>query len=622
MNKIPISDLTLNNKTFLGKGGEAEVYKVDSKTVAKIFKDSSHPDWMTPQDRNAASQKLVEYQNKLQMFPSGFPPNVIVPLDLITKKNYIVGYTMRLINKGEVLKRYSEKTFRDKLGKDANVITQIFKDLKSMVSSIHRTGTVIGDFNDLNVLVIDSSQKEEVFIIDSDSFQFGQFFTKVFTSRFVDPILCNPGITVLNLSNPHTQMSDWYAFNVMLFQSLLFVHPYGGIYQPQNPKNRIPHEARALHSISVFNPEVKYPKAALPLKYLSDELLGYFEEVFDKKKREEFPQKYLDKLIWTTCTNCGVSHCRSICPECQAQSKIVIQTVQIRGTVKSTEIFKSKNKSRMIVFAHESSGTLQYLTWDKDKFVRETGQEINQVPLMKGLKFRIQKEKTIIGLFNSFILFERNSHEKFHCDTFQNTPMFDCNSSDIFYIQNGVIYKKGEFPTQLGDVISGNTAFWVGEDFGFGFYIASAYSQCFTFGLNHKSLNDSCKIRIEGKLLDSNVYFYKDKAWVFLSTQIQSDIVNKVFLINSLGEILGSAQAIQSDNTWLSSIKGKLAIGNTLFSSSETGIVKVENISNSIQVVKEFPDTEPFVDESSYLFPEKSGIYVVESHSIKKLEIS
>jgi H/ACA ribonucleoprotein complex subunit 3 len=623
LNQIDASSLTLNNKTFLGKGGEAEVYKIDNGKVAKIFKDGTHPDWLNKQEKDQANQKLVEYQNKLKMFPSRLPQNVIAPIDLIVKKNYVIGYTMKFIDKGEVLKKYGEKTFREKLNEDANIITDIFKELRETVSSVHKVGVVIGDFNDLNILIIDDKRrKNNVFVIDSDSFQFGQFFTKVFTTRFVDPLLCNQGLTVLSLSNPHTSLSDWYAFNVMLFQSLLYVHPYGGIYQPQDQKKRIPHEARALHSVSVFNSEVKYPKAALPLKYLSDETLGYFENVFEKKKREEFPLKILNNLRWHTCVNCGVSHCRSICPECQAQNKNVVTTTQIRGTVKSTEIFKSKNRSHKIVYANEYGGALQYLLWKDDKFYRETGYEINQIPLMSGLKFRIQKERTLIGFGDSFIIFDKGAHVKYHCDVFQRTPMFDCNSSGVFYIQNGNIYKQDDIPILLGEVLASNTAFWVGEEFGFGFYLASAYSQCFTFGLNKKSLNDSCKIRIEGKLIDSNVYFNKDKAWVFLSTQIGADIINKAYLIDQFGNILSSAEAKQSENTWLSSIKGKLAIGKTLFSSSENGISRIEDSAGTLVPSKEFPDTEPFVDSNTYLFSEKTGIYAVNSHSIKKLEIS
>lgn len=625
MKQIPISTLTLNNSTFLGKGGEAEVYKLDQKTVAKIFKDRNHPDWMSDPEREAAANKLVEYQNKLKMFPSGLPINVITPIDLILKYNKIVGYTMRFLDKGEVLKKYSEKTFREKLGKDNNVVAELFTELRDTVAATHSRGVVIGDFNDLNIIVVDDNRlKNKVYVIDSDSFQFGPFLTKVFTTRFVDPRHCDKKNAQVNLIEPHDTNSDWYAFNVMLFQSLLYLHPYGGIYQPTNPAARIAHEIRPLYGISVFNAHVKYPKAALSLKLLHDDVLGYFERVFEKEHREEFPASLFQKMRWTTCTNCGAAHCRAICPECQTTSPVVVQTVQIRGTVKSTTIFRAKDRSgimRRVMYASESAGHLAYLLWDGTQFVRETGHTINQVPLLPGLKFRIQGQKTLIGLDTQFLVFQGNDHERVGCDTFYKTPMFDCNSTDVFYISNGVIYRHADIPEPLGEGIAGHTAIWVGEDFGFGFYLAASYSQTFTFGLKKKSFNDSCKIRIEGKLIDSNVYFGKDRAWVFISAQIRSNTVNRCWVIDKTGAILAQEEVNQSEDSWLSSIKGKMAIGNIMFSASDRGITRIEVVNGRVMPVKEFPDTEPFVLDNSYLFPEKSGIYVVDSLEIKKLEI-
>ena len=139
--------------------------------------------------------------------------------------------------------------------------------------------------------------------------------------------------------------------------------------------------------------------------------------------------------------------------------------------------------------------------------------------------------------------------------------------------------------------------------------------------MKKKSFNDSCKIRIEGKLIDSNVYFGKDRAWVFISAQIRSNTVNRCWVIDKTGAILAQEEVNQSEDSWLSSIKGKMAIGNIMFSASDRGITRIEVVNGRVMPVKEFPDTEPFVLDNSYLFPEKSGIYVVDSLEIKKIEI-
>ena len=111
------------------------------------------------------------------------------------------------------------------------------------------------------------------YLIDADSFQFGPFLCRVFTARFVDPLLCVPDATQLLLHQPHTAASDGYAYTVMLMQCLLFVGPYGGVYRPKDPAHRVPHEARPLHRMTIFHPEVQYPKPAIPYGTLPDELL-------------------------------------------------------------------------------------------------------------------------------------------------------------------------------------------------------------------------------------------------------------------------------------------------------------------------------------------------------------
>src|SRR5205085_1033924 len=99
----------------------------------------------------------------------------------------ILGYTMPLLQSTDPLLRYSERSFRQ-TGISTQTVVQIFQDLHDTVSKLHFYQLVIGDFNDLNVLVRDT----EAYLIDADSFQFASFPCTVFTARFVDPLLCDP----------------------------------------------------------------------------------------------------------------------------------------------------------------------------------------------------------------------------------------------------------------------------------------------------------------------------------------------------------------------------------------------------------------------------------------------
>src|SRR5262249_35855209 len=148
------------------------------------------------------------------------PPTVVAPQELVTDRSggRLVGYTMRHLSGSELLLRYAERSFRG-AGITHEMVRHLFLGLHDTVAQVHRAGVVLGDFNDLNVLV----QGLKAHVIDADSFQFGPFACTVFTARFVDPLLCDPSQDSLVLTRPHNAASDWYAFTVMLMQCLLFV---------------------------------------------------------------------------------------------------------------------------------------------------------------------------------------------------------------------------------------------------------------------------------------------------------------------------------------------------------------------------------------------------------------
>src|SRR3989344_2896653 len=191
----------------IGKGGEADIYDVGDGMALKVFKTPDHPDFDgLPHEQEGARARIAEHQRKLPAFPLNLPIHMVAPQELAYGRDgSIVGYVMPFKRGAEVLLRYSEVNFRQG-GIPDNVVVEIFRDLHSTVRQVHSKGIVLGDFNDLNVLVKDA----EAYIIDADSCQFGQFLCRVFTERFVDPLLCDPKEDRLLLYKPHNEMSDWY----------------------------------------------------------------------------------------------------------------------------------------------------------------------------------------------------------------------------------------------------------------------------------------------------------------------------------------------------------------------------------------------------------------------------
>ncbi|MFB2922470.1 hypothetical protein [Aerosakkonema funiforme] len=616
-------DVYINNKKIrlkpnkaIGKGGEADVYNIGNGKALKLFKQANHPDYQNnSQQQRTAQERLDEHQFKLRLFPNNLPKRVICPQELVTDAlgMKILGYTMEMVAGAEVLLKYSDRTFRQ-AGIANQIVVEIFRDLHTTVAGIHQAGVVIGDFNDLNVLI----KQKEAYLIDADSFQFVSFPCRVFTTRFVDPLLCDRQSSKPDLVENYSSDSDWYAFSVMLMQSLLFVDPYGGVYRPKDPSKRIPHEARSLQGISIFNPEVKYPKPAIPYKVLPDELLHYFYQVFEEDKRGEFARSLLDDLQWTTCINCGAEHARNTCPNCSQTipAPSLPKPIVVRGTVTATQIFGTEG---IILFTALQGDKLCWLYHEKGEFKREDGTVVLSGDLDPHLQFRIQGKSTLIGKQGQVItLTPGKSPTRLAVET------FDVNETNRYWTYSGQLLRDGQLSSEyIGDVLAEQTRFWVGYHFGFGFYRAGNLNVAFVFDANKRGINDTVKIpSFTGQLIDANCTFTADRCWFFISTQEQGQTINYVYIIRPDGSIEASAIAKAGDNSWLSTLHGKFAAGNFLLAATDDGIVRVAPQNGQIVQIKEFPDTEPFVDANSQLFASQQGLYVVKAQQILMLKIT
>lgn len=612
-------DISSNLKREIGKGGEADVFDIGGDKVLKLFKQPDHIDYTgQPVEQEGARRRLAEYQSKLRLFPKNLPERVISPEDLVTDKTgqNVLGYTMRYIENGELLFRYSEQSFRQ-----ANIsneaVVKIFNDLHLTLSLLHQSNVIRGDSNDLNILVVGVN----AYLIDVDSSQFGNFFCRMFTAKFLDPTLCDPKSNEMALAKPYTPESDWYAYLVMLMKCLLFVDPYGGAYLPKNKVNFIPHDKRPLHRVTVFNPEVRYPKPAVPCNTLPDDLLDYFHQVFEKDLREKFPLNLLDNLKWSKCQNCGTEHARNVCPNCAQVAPAAVKSVTvIRGEVTATRIFKTTG---MIIFAAFQKGSLRWLYYENNHFKREDKTVVAEGKLDSLMRFRLRDRDTLIGQRQMVLTFRHNQPiQKLAVNTYGSLPLFDANEDYRYWIQSGQLLRDGDFgPEYVGEVLTDQTLFWVGSHFGFGFYRAGNICVAFVFSAKEQGINDTVKIFIRGKLVDSTCFFTKDYCWFLVSTQISGHRKNQCFLVDKNGNVLAEAEAEDGDGSWLGTIRGKCAFNRFLLAATDEGIVRVEQDGKNLIKTREFPDTEPFINTGAHLFPGKEGVYVVDRKVITLLKI-
>ena len=301
--------LALAPSALLGQGGEAEVYDLGDGRVVKWWKPPDHPDYDgMPEAQALARRRLAQAPAKLRALPGNLPAAVVAPCGLALAGKRVVGYVMPKIA-GQPLHSYGEVRWRREHPIAGDELIAALLALHDAIAGIHRAGIVIGDCNDLNVLV----DGRRVHLIDVDSYQYGGFACPMFSERFVDPRLCDGQLVP---ARPHDRDSDWFAFAAMAFRSLLGVGPWGGV-----AKN-CPQPARALRRLSVLGTDVIYPRAARPLAILPDELLAVFREIFECDQRGEFPRAALERLRLRACSTCGEEHARVRCPACQALAHV------------------------------------------------------------------------------------------------------------------------------------------------------------------------------------------------------------------------------------------------------------------------------------------------------------
>jgi len=310
------SRVTLAPPMLVGQGGEAEVYDLGDGRVLKWWKPADHPDFEgLPEAQEAARRRAAEQPSKLRALPGNLPAQVVTPCGFaLDSAKRVVGYLMPKVG-GEPLHSYGEPRWRREHPIAGDDAVAALLSLHDAIAGLHRARVVIGDCNDLNVLV----DGRRVHLIDVDSYQYAGYTCPMFSERFVDPRLCT---TAMQPAKPHDEASDWFAFAVMALRTLVGVGPWGGVHQPADASRRCPPPARALRRISVYSPEVVYPRAARPLAILPDDFAEVLRAIFEGDQRGVFPRPALERLHLRACTACGEEHARVRCPTCLAQAHV------------------------------------------------------------------------------------------------------------------------------------------------------------------------------------------------------------------------------------------------------------------------------------------------------------
>ena len=612
--------LRLKPADAIGKGGEADVYDIGNDQVLKLFKPASHPDYANaPDEQHAAKQRLDVHQTKLPAFPHNLPARVVVPDQLATDRKRggrVIGYTMPRIRPAEMLYHFGDPRIRHR-GISAAQRSYVLADLRASVAGVHAAGVVIGDFNDLNVLV----SYDNAYLIDADSYQFGGYVCCVYSDRFVDPAICDPQATGLVPAAPHSELTDWYAYCVMVFRTLLFVGPYGGVYKPGKKGRRVAHARRPLERISVFDPKVVYPKPAVHYRVLPDDLLHYLEGVFVRDRRGPFPAELVDDLRWTTCTCCGLEHARELCPTCAAAHQLPARaSVRVRGAVTVDRMLQTAG---VIVDARLAGDCLELVSRGDGGLCAEDGTVLAAGELGPHRWAARWQRGVAVGEPGRVCLIEpEEAPQVIATDHCAGQPAFARNSRHHYWLSGGQLFRDGMLgPEPIGGVVSEQTRFWVGERFGLGFYRAGALCVGFCFDADRGGLNDRVQLPLRGQLITASCQFGGDRAWLFVTERRGARINSRCLLISSAGELLATARTEAAEGEWLHASAGGCATARFLFAATDDGIVRVERDGDRLVVTRRFADTAPFVDAACRLHLGSTGIYAVHSHRVDRISI-
>ncbi len=586
----------VSDTDLLGEGGEARVYRLGTVAL-KLF----HP----AQDR-LAQQLLDQKLRKLAQFPKGLPGAVMSPMELATDKaGRVVGYTMPLVPGAEDFGRLAQRKWRVGVVSNAG-LTAVFRELHSLVEALHASRVVIGDFNDGNVLFTPSPPQGRgghVHLIDADSMQFGGFPCPVGHERFLDPRLY--GVD-LSIAPRFDDGSDWYAFAVLLFQSLLSVHPFGGTHAKLPTLLR---RAEARHSL--MKSDVVVPRLAVPPKVLPDDLLHWFLAVFEKDARQTFPSSLL-QLGWTTCT-CGLEHARAVCPECRTLGPLVTrQVLRSKGRCTARTAFETNGRVLHAVM----QGGLRYLAEENGTLRREDGTVISTQLAGAHRSYGIAGPVTWIADGEGHVekwqadrLVERTQTSLRH-----HWPVL-ASATTVTYRQEQAWLIEQHSGARVGQVLEGQTWLWTGERLGLGFYRAGGLTVSFLTRVGKAGLKQLDGITWSGRIIDADAVFdAKHALLTVVCADGGRDLVHR-WLIDESGVVLAKSSGGAGGHAAL--LSGRVVLA------TDGGLVAMKNDSGVLIEAMQFPDTQPFVSAGDELLPNADGsLFVVGARDITQLTLN
>lgn len=278
----------------IGAGGEARIYGLrnDLSLVAKIYYEAS----------TEKAKKLSIMLNHSPVDPMAEMGHASIawPKDLLMNNGNIIGFLMpRIIGMQTILDFYNPGARK----KNCPLFNYLYlhrtaRNLSSAFRALHESGYVIGDVNESNIFVSETSL---VTLVDTDSFQVQDpqnetiYRCPVGRPEFTPPELQGEYFRDFNRTPEH----DLFGLAVIIFMLLMEgTHPFSGVYQGKDDPPLFGERIASGHFTYSAKHHVPYrpAKSSPSFDIIAPPLRELFIQCFEEGHKD--PDKRPDAQTW------------------------------------------------------------------------------------------------------------------------------------------------------------------------------------------------------------------------------------------------------------------------------------------------------------------------------------
>lgn len=421
----------------LAEGGEASIYKYDSKRLIKVFK---------PKVDLARKEEKVNYFISIK---DQLPNNVIGPEELVTVQDKFVGYAMRNLVDAEDLHMLTKPKYLTFSHLSNQDVLQIIADFARDLGKLHSTGIIVGDISDYNFQINGKCN----YFVDVDSWGIeGKYTPDSYTELFTCPDSYSS-----NGSIKFSMENENYNFAILAFNILTRIHPFGGTYLPDKNLSTLERMKRKISIVGKHKKDIKIPKFIGSWKWMSPQLEKDFLEIFEQGKKIDITadlQELLKNMKYCSTHDIYYYSKFNECPLCNENAKVktapvVAKVTQTANGPQITVVFAGSDCAYILSNVH-------YLNRSNEAVHFETGRKF---AVERGKRVDISNDGKVVFVTDDdwVQVYDENNQviatiERMHKSNYL------VKDRNLYYVDKGnnlvrlSITKSGNMPNYLGQV--------------------------------------------------------------------------------------------------------------------------------------------------------------------------